>query len=932
VRRLKGFSSLVVCLTLFVLVGPAHAQSRPGENSRVFGQGQPKNIADLPRGKLRKRLQSLPPQASEKALRWMQDFSFPEADLDTLKVDDDGGVFYGDTLLPDPAKADAVARLDTLTDNAASQETLANAFSLHSRPGSANVVYLDFDGATLSGTAWNNTYSVLNALPYNIEGDGATFSDLERTRIVDIWHRVAEDFAPWDIDVTTEKPAVFTPTTGTILVTHSVDANGHIVNCSSCGGVAYVNVFGRSNYHTYYSPALVFFDKLGGGGETYVAEAASHEFGHNLGLSHDGTSATAYYGGQGSGLVSWAPIMGNSYNNNVTEWSKGEYPDANQTQDDLAIIEGKLGYNPDDHGDTPATATHLVVDANGAVIASNPELDPYNTLPENKGVIGTADDVDVFSFVAGAGAVNLTINPSWDAFYRTSRRGANLDIEAELLNQAGATVAYDEPVDNTNAVISANVSAGTYYLLISGAGNAVTPYSDYDSLGQYYINGSIPAGVTDNNAPTPNPMTFSSVPATISESEITMTATSALDDVSAVEYKFICVAGDQQCNNADSGWQTSSTYTATGLTAGTTYSFQTLARDMSGNETVKSPIAAATTAEQPPPPFSTNYLATGETDVAGTVSSNYANTFDDDGQPQSITETESGGNPASRYSYLEHRWSFDIGAGATVTLHANAWSDGSTDGDTFRFEYSVDGGSSFTPLFNVSSTAASNLQMAAIPGSPSGSIIIRIVDTDQIEGHDELNTLNIDQLFIQVEGAPPNDPPDGQPYDLVANAAGTSLIELSWKNNSSNESGLKLERSPNGNSGWIVIADLPAASTDYRDTGLQAGTAYYYRVSVYTQAQLVSAYASTSTTTPVALPAPQPSLYAEDYNSGGQYHVRLGWYGFDSVDVYRNDVLIATVNNAYDFEDAVGVNGGTYTYKVCDTATGACLSVTTTVL
>ncbi len=146
---------------------------------------------------------------------------------------------------------------------------------------------------------------------------------LERTRIVDIWHRVAEDLAPYDIDVTTERPSSFNRNTGTILVTHSIDANGNAINCTGCGGVAYVNVFGASNYHTYYSPALVFYDNLGGGAETYVAEASSHEFGHNLGLSHDGTSGTTYYGGHGSGLVSWAPIMGNSYYNNVTAVEQG---------------------------------------------------------------------------------------------------------------------------------------------------------------------------------------------------------------------------------------------------------------------------------------------------------------------------------------------------------------------------------------------------------------------------------------------------------------------------------------------------------------------------------------------------------------------------------------------------------------------------------
>jgi hypothetical protein len=42
-------------------------------------------------------------------------------------------------------------------------------------------------------------------------------------------------------------------------------------------------------------PAFVFPVQLGGGYAKYVAEAAAHEAGHNLGLSHDGNSTVNYY-------------------------------------------------------------------------------------------------------------------------------------------------------------------------------------------------------------------------------------------------------------------------------------------------------------------------------------------------------------------------------------------------------------------------------------------------------------------------------------------------------------------------------------------------------------------------------------------------------------------------------------------------------------
>jgi len=410
-----------------------------------------------------------------------------------------------------------------------------------------------------------------------------------------------------------------------------------------------------------------------------------------------------------------------------------------------------------------------------------------------------------------------------------------------------------------------------------------------------------------------------------------MTATTAVDNVSGVEYKFLCVAGDQQCGNASSAWQTNRTYTATGLTAGTAYSFQTIARDLSGNETARSAIAGATTDAPPPRPLYTDFVAIGETPVAGTVSGNYASTFNDDGSAQVITEVESGGKPSSRYSYLEHRWNFNVSSGATVTLYANAWSSGSTDGDAFKFEYSVNNGSSFSSLFTVSSTSSGNLQMADLPSSPSGSIIIRVVDTDHTTGHKNLDTLRVDQLYIQV-GNPSNDPPDGKPSSLDAQAVAYNRIDLSWSNGSSNESGIKVERSLDGTSGWVFVADLPAASSSYSDTGLAALTTYYYRVSAYTQTQLVSDYAKASAATPAAPPTPQLSLAAEGSKSKGQYLVSLTWNGSNSVDIYRNGVRIATLNNASSFNDVIGKSGGTFTHKVCDTATGACSNVTTTVL
>lgn len=1023
-RSFKGLNLVIVILALALLIVSGQAFGQPSQGNREFGLGQPASVSELPAGLLRSRLESLPPQARSAALLSLQSFSFPETDLDLLQVDDHGGIFYSDTELPGLVDEQSIENAAPVVPGAVPQSTLDAAFLLHSKPSSPNVVYLDFNGELVSGRAWNSAARpVIDAVPFNLDSDESSFSNAERLKIVDVWHRMAEDLAAFDIDVTTERPASFNNRTGHIVVTHNLDRNGAAITCTSCGGTAYVNVFGGSN-NVFYSPGWVYFNKLGNA-EWNIAEAGSHEFGHNLGLSHDGTSTTGYYAGLGSdsNLVSWAPIMGVGYYKNVTQWSKGEYPDANNTQDDLAIIDGKLGYRTDDHGDTRASATPLFINGSGGVVASNPALDPDNVLFENKGVIDTSTDVDVFSFVSGAGDINLTVNPAWDAFYRpTNHRGANLDIDIELQNNSGTPIDFDDPLTETNASVSATVAAGTYYLLVTGVGNPVTPYYAYASQGMYFINGTVPVASPDNTAPTPNPMTWASLPGAISDTAISMTATTATDDISSVEYLFECTLGGSGCTS--SGWQSSSSYTASSLAPNTSYTFQVTARDQAHNETApsgaasattnppppppadptgfsaiavsetaisllwtdnatdetgyrleRSPggqnsfaiiatlaanssshndsgltastaydyrvsafrssdfsgfaTASATTDDPPPPPTSVDYFSNSGSTVAGSASGSHTNTHDDDGTPQSITEQESGGKPSNRYSYLEYRWSFSISAGATATVYANAWSEGSSDGDTFNFEYSLNNGASFAPMFNVSSISSGNLQSFELPGAPGGSILIRVVDSNRTSGNRNLDTVVIDHLFIQV-GNPSTEPPDGGPTGLGATAISSSRIDLSWSNGSTNESGLKVERSLAGGGPWTEVADLAAGTSSYSDIGLTAETHYYYQVYAYNPNGVSASVFADATT----LVAPAIVLSASGYKSKGIKHVSLSWTGSSSVDVYRdgNPVPVASGVSGNSYDDNLNEKGsGTHTHQVCDAGTTTCSNVTTTI-
>jgi hypothetical protein len=80
--------------------------------------------------------------------------------------------------------------------------------------------------------------------------------------------------------------------------------------------------------------------------------------------------------------------------------------------------------------------------------------------------------------------------------------------------------------------------------------------------------------VADNNPPTPNPMTWASAPAAISDTQIIMTATTATD-AQGVQYKFL----NKTDPSHNSAWQDSSTYTDVGLTPDTNYGYTVKARD-----------------------------------------------------------------------------------------------------------------------------------------------------------------------------------------------------------------------------------------------------------------------------------------------------------------------------------------------------------------
>lgn len=345
-----------------------------------------------------------------------------------------------------------------------------DAFKLHSLPGCGRVVYLDFTGHTTTGTPWNwyvtGGADIVSA-PFDTDGVPSTFSAAELELIKRIWARVAEDFSPFAVDVTTEDPG-----TSALVRSSSTDSTYGVrvvVSPTSAwypnaGGVAYLNSFGVSLD----VPAFVFSNKLGPNNEKYVAEAISHEAGHTFNLAHKGvTGGSSYYMGHGN----WAPIMGVGYYRSVVQWSRGEYVSANSTQDELASIAA--------HG------TPLVTDDYGATAATAAQLPGPSVFAI--GLMERPGDIDLFRLDVASGNIVLAVSG-------TSNQ-PNADIRVELLD-ANLTVLQSSNPDGLSANIAYTASAGTFYLRLTSVGFAdpgSSGYSTYGSIGEYKISGTIPA-------------------------------------------------------------------------------------------------------------------------------------------------------------------------------------------------------------------------------------------------------------------------------------------------------------------------------------------------------------------------------------------------------------------------------------------------------
>lgn len=169
------------------------------------------------------------------------------------------------------------------------------------------------------------------------------------------------------------------------------------------------------------------------------------------------------------------------------------------------------------------------------------------------------------------------------------------------------------------------------------------------------------------------------------------------------------------------------------------------------------------------------------------------------------------------------------------------------------------------------------------------------------------------------------------PSNLVATAVSTSQINLSWQDNSDNESGFAIEERVSGGS-FVEIVRIGQNATIYQRTGLFSATEYSYRVRAFRTLPnkiVYSGYSNIASATTFAetVPFAPSNLIAGGYASGSFSFIDVSWQdnanNEDGFKLERSlgdtsnftQVAILGINNQF-YRDANVVSGNTYYYRV----------------
>jgi hypothetical protein len=291
--------------------------------------------------------------------------------------------------------------------------------SLSSLPSAARTIFLDFDGdfqTTWNRTDSDQTYTNVNAKPFNIDNTEG-ISNMEVAAIRKIWETVADDFAPFNVNVTTVAPASFANDVALRVVmagdttamlrtssgaTFNVSGDVFIADNSGASldtsGYASIGSFNNAEPNVVYVFAKYMSTWSMTDSEDHprdlraiVATTVSHEAGHAFGLEH--------HGDYDVGTSITTPIMGSNTQGDRSIWSS--YMVDGTPHDNIAELNAVLGARPDDYSSNYNSAATFPL-----------RYRPFFGLSGSvNGVIGQNRDADLFRITINSTAMyNFSVN------------------------------------------------------------------------------------------------------------------------------------------------------------------------------------------------------------------------------------------------------------------------------------------------------------------------------------------------------------------------------------------------------------------------------------------------------------------------------------------------------------------------------------------
>lgn len=240
-------------------------------------------------------------------------------------------------------------------------------------------------------------------------------------------------------------------------------------------------------------------------------------------------------------------------------------------------------------------------------------------------------------------------------------------------------------------------------------------------------------------------------------------------------------------------------------------------------------------AGDPPPGIATssvpNVATADDATLLGTIASgSYVSTHDSDDTPEALREVLSGGKPKTRKSLLDHVWRFDVAGGNNYELAVEAWHTPNLEHDDFVFSFSRDD-VNFIPLITVTSVADDDtVQLASIPVDASGTVYVRVEDTDETAGWKVLDSVFVDSLAVLTDDQGPDATPPSAAFGLAA-MPGDSLVTLSWNDwGEWDLEGARVYRGPTAAGPWSQVTSGPEPGNTFVDDTPVNLNVYYYMV------------------------------------------------------------------------------------------------------